>query len=287
MMATIEDIMDAVAALVAAALYPTGTAVPSVAGCHVRVYPGWPVDHKISEDMRAGIPHVSIFKGDTESVLDSSLNEWREHCREATTLTVEVDEAAQTITIGGSYTTPQNVGALVGGSPFIVAAQEASTPTTIAAALAALIDADMALSASSSGPTVSLSGDPHTLKGLIGTWGTEAREVRRSLDQIVVTIWAPTPALRRALSGVLSVRLSSVLRLNLPDGSRGMIRYAKSTLQDTQQKAVIYWADLIYDVTYPVIETRDAPEIIVVQQDTAGNQVGDEAPIHTTIYGGP
>ena len=103
MMATAEDIMDAIAAVVAGALYPDGKSVPSVAGCHVKVYPGWPVDHMISEDMRLGIPHVSVFKGDNEVVLPSGLNEWREHCREAKTLTVTVDEEAQTITIGGAY----------------------------------------------------------------------------------------------------------------------------------------------------------------------------------------
>lgn len=286
-MATIDDIMDAVAALIAGALYPTGTAVPSVAGCHVKVYPGWPVDHKISEDMRLGVPHVSVFKGNTEAVFDSSLNEWREHSREAMTLTVTVDEGTQTIVIGGAYSTPQNVGALVAGKPFIVAAQENSTPITLAAALAALIDADPALSASSSGPTVTLMSGPHTLKELRGTWGTEAREVRRSMDQVIVTIWAPTPALRRTLSGVLEVVLSRTRRLNLPDGSRALMRYVKSAMQDNQQKAVIFWRDLIYEVVYSTIETRDAPEIVVVEQNTAGNQVGDPGPIVTTIYGGP
>lgn len=285
-MAQVEDIMDAVAAQVAAALYPTGTSVPSVAGCHVRVYPGWPVDAKLSEDMRLGIPHVSVFKGDSEAILDAGLGEWREHCREASTLTVVVSEEDQTITIGGSYTSPQNVGALVGMKPFIVAAQVGSTPTSLAAALAALIDADTALSASSSGPIVTL-GSPHLLRSLVGVWGIEAREVRRSLDQVIVTIWAPTPALRKAVAAPIEVKLSSILRMTMPDLTRAQIRYHHSKLQDTQQKAVIYWRDLIYDVSYSVIETRDAPEIIVVEQETAGNQVGDDTPIVETVYGGP
>ena len=287
MMATAEDIMDAIAAVVAGALYPDGKSVPSVAGCHVKVYPGWPVDHMISEDMRLGIPHVSVFKGDNEVVLPSGLNEWREHCREAKTLTVTVDEEAQTITIGGAYAAPQNVGAWVRGSPFSGATQEASTPTTLAAALAALIDADLALSASSSGPVITIASGPHPLQALSGTWGTEAREVRRSLDQMIVTIWAPTPDLRKAITRVLDVKLASILRLNMPDGTRASIKYVRSTLQDTQQKAVIFWRDLVYDVAYSVIETRDAPEIIVVQQNTTGNQIGDPAPVVETIYGGP
>ena len=134
---------------------------------------------------------------------------------------------------------------------------------------------------------ITIASGPHPLQALSGTWGTEAREVRRSLDQMIVTIWAPTPDLRKAITRVLDVKLASILRLNMPDGTRASIKYVRSTLQDTQQKAVIFWRDLVYDVAYSVIETRDAPEIIVVQQNTTGNQIGDPAPVVETIYGGP
>lgn len=58
-MADLEEVLPALASIVANAIYPNGGA--SVVGADVKVYPGWPVPNNLDSDLAQGLAHVSIY----------------------------------------------------------------------------------------------------------------------------------------------------------------------------------------------------------------------------------
>lgn len=84
-MADISEVMTELVNLVSAAVYPNGTANPSIAGLPVMCYPGWPVPNQLNSDIAAGKSHISIFPRPEERNTSRFPKEWQEVSNNGTT----------------------------------------------------------------------------------------------------------------------------------------------------------------------------------------------------------
>lgn len=60
-MVDITEAADALVIAIAAGVYPSGTAAPSVIAAPVIVYQGWPEPQTLKDDLAAGKAHISVF----------------------------------------------------------------------------------------------------------------------------------------------------------------------------------------------------------------------------------
>lgn len=85
-MADVTEVGQALVAAIASAAYPHGIAEPSIAGCPIVIYQGWPNAQRLTEDLSAGKVHVSVFPrpGDTVTSVMSGDGEWCEQDNDGT-----------------------------------------------------------------------------------------------------------------------------------------------------------------------------------------------------------
>jgi hypothetical protein len=258
-MADISDVQDQLAAICGAALYPNGTSSPSAIGVDALIYPGWPQPSQLDKDMVAGRVHVSIWaRGDgTNTTRYPSV--WQETVAPVQTLTLVAD--ANTVTIGGTVSTPQVV--VVNGMAYAVQAND--TLSSIAAALATHLPG-----ASSAGPVLTV--PTGVRQSAVAATGTIARETRRQTDTVQLSVWAPTPALRSAAAKALDAVFADLRFIEMPDHSSCRLKYIRSLSSDLRENALIYRRDLFYQVefatTVTAVATQVATPIVNVQVDT-------------------
>lgn len=272
-MADISDVLTLLAGKVAAAVYPHGTAMPSVANADIRVYPGWPVPNVLDADLAAGCAHISLYPLSTERNSSRHIGRpWRVTRRGTSTLTATV--GAESVTFGGAIdmpSMPQNVYLRVDGVGYVYAVQTGDTLPSVATAMAMLIPG-----ASSAGPVVTLPA-AHSIVARIGAVGTAMRELRRQEKQIQITIWAPRPDMRDTVARAVDSVLAESSSLVFADGSDGILRYSRTHQSDQAEKALLYRRDLIYSADYATTQTIDAPQVIApvitVSDNSGGNTV--------------
>jgi hypothetical protein len=272
-MADLSDVLVQLQTLAVQAVYPTGTGNPSVAGVLIQVLPGWPIPQSLDRDLAAGSVQVSIFPADGERNTTRYPKDWQPFNIPASTITATI--AGQTVVIAGAVTAgvPTNVCIEANGLAYVYAVQAADTPTSIATALAVLIPG-----ASSSGGTVSLPNAARITAARVGVTGTSSREIRRQQRMFTLTVWAPTPALRDAVSQPIDALLAGLSFIVMPDTYAARLIYHGTRMVDGQEKANLYRRDLTYSVEYATTETVGATQI--TQQQISVQQIN--AP--TTTY---
>jgi hypothetical protein len=262
MMATIADLRAAIAQVVGGLIYPAsvpaGTAPASpVAGCPVRIFQGWPEREAIDADMAAGIVNVSVYS------LPGSTNTTRYPVVEVpisvSEPTLEWTVVGNTATLGGTVSTPQNVGLLVDRQAFLYAVQPTDTLASIATALAALVTA--AQPASAAGPVVTIPGS-HSIIGRAGGVATTLREVGRQKVTVEIVIMAPSDALRNTVGAAIEPGLHTLRRIRLADGSIAMAWFGQVVDTDELVKSGIYRRILWLDGEYASTVISTAAQII-------------------------
>ncbi|HYA07490.1 MAG TPA: hypothetical protein VEF90_16515 [Xanthobacteraceae bacterium] len=262
-MADISDVEQAFVAAITAAVYPNGTSAPSAivlpggAALNCRIYAGWPLPETLDPDMAAGnVVNVSVFpQAGMERNVTRFPQDWQNQTSTACTLTAAVSGA--TVTIGGAVTVGHYVTLQIGGQAFSYAAQASDTLASVAAALAALIAANMTASASGAVITV-----PSTMGGRIvarcAAPGTAARELERTTQRFIVTIWAPNNACRVAAARIIRPALAALDFLGLPDGYAAELKYESSTDVDRTGKQNLSCRDIFYWAEYPTTQSMVA-----------------------------
>lgn len=274
-MADYTEVASTIAGIIAAAVYPDGTDEPSAIGAPVKIYPGWPSPTCLDTDLKAGTVNISVFPMASEQNVTRHLQEYQEISRGEKTLGFEI-LSATTFEITGAVTLPMHIAVRVNGRSVAYACQAGDTPTTIAAALATLIAADIT-PASSSGAIVSIPSGTGIAVG-IGVGGALWRELKRQSKWFMVTVWAPSPGLRAAAGIIADRTLAAATWLALPDYTGGRNIYVKGFDQDDAQEALLYRRDLIYDVEYMTIETVDATEVTFIELGIDGSQLPLDEP---------
>ncbi|MBB3175393.1 hypothetical protein FHR90_003248 [Endobacter medicaginis] len=218
-----------------------------------RVYRGWPVSDALEKFTQAGGCDISVYSrpGMSRNTTRYPVA-WQQLSSVAPTLTITTD--GNTITLAGASGTAQNVGAVIAGERYVYAAGPTDNAVTAAAGLAALI------------PDAAVAGAVITVPGVqqvaVGAFGTVSSEVRREWQELSVIIWAPTPDVRDAVSGVLDLALAQLPWLQLPDGTTARLLYRGQRTDDLPQKAALWRRDMNYGVEFGVSAQAQAAEAL-------------------------
>lgn len=272
-MADLSDVLSILSSTVESAVYPNGTASPSVANVDCKIFSGWPVPADLDTDIAAGKIQVSIYP---VPAMDRNVSRfpktWQTVTAPAPTLTASV--SGTDLTIGGTVSTPQTVLALVDRQWYAYAVQSGDTLDTIATALGALIPGATVAGAVISVPTA------YQLVGRVAAQGTSGKEIRRQDRVFKITIWSPSPTLRDTVSQAIDLVFAQTERIDMPDGFSARIIYRGTSESDELERQAIYRRDLNYSVEYAttITETDTAVEAIEVDvEDQYGNTILDES----------
>lgn len=261
-MAELSEVEQTLVCLIAQAVYPLGTAAPSVIDSPVRVYRGWPIPQSFDADLKNGVAHVSVFPLDVEQNVTKYPTEWMELPLPPVTLTLTA--ANQSVTVGGRVGSPLNAAIVADNRAYVYPVQAADTLTSIATALSALIPGS-----SSSGPVITLPG-AKKIAARVGQIGGLISEIKRQKRSFRVTIWCATPQARDGLAAAIDPALSSLSFIALPDGSHGRIRYERSPVTDAPQKTMLYRRDFSYSVEYATTLAQGAATVVTEQLGISG-----------------
>jgi hypothetical protein len=251
-MPALYEVETALRDAVAAAIYPAITA---------RIYRGWPAQKQLDDDLRAGTPHVSIWpRAGMARITTRYPKEWVE-APGAPTAALTVVAAGITVTIGGTASAAQVVGVIVNGAgAYAYRCIGADTPTTVAAALAALI-----AGASSVGAVLTV---PSAFR-LVARAVIDAvalRELRRQEQAMQVTLWCPTPGSRDTIGALLDTAIAGLDFLAFPDGTKGRLSYTGSSTDDSPARELLFRRDLFVSVEYASTETATLPRVVAVSE---------------------
>lgn len=268
-MADLEDVEDALKAIVVGAIYPNGVGQPSVAlngatPIPCAVMTGWPTPDQLKRDHANGVQVISIFTPPQGNRNTTRLpDDWIDLTTPDPTVTVTI--ATVNATIGGVVQSPQNVCLNVNGRAYVYAVQDEDTLDDIAAGLAALISVDTP--ATSLGAVVTIPA-AYLLTSAVGVEGTVARVIRQQEQLFDITVWCSSPELRKALAkfvdGAMAGRGLEHPRqfLAMPDGSVARILYRGTRKSDLGSQQGVYRRDLIYAVDYATIDTDTVAQVV-------------------------
>ena len=262
-MTDVSDVENLLVALVAQIAYPYGTAAQSLTGDTIKVFRGWPVPSNLDADLKAGVVNVTVFPTDQEQNATRFSEEWVQLPTPRITLTAAV--SGTTVTFGGKACCPLNAAVTVNGRAFVYPLQATDTPTTVATALAALVNP--AFAATSAGPVLSVPGAT-ALTARLGTVADIIQEVKRQKKSFRITVWCHSPLVRDAVSARLDSALAALTDVAMTDGSTGRIRYQRTRTVDAAQKSLLYRRDLEYSVEYPTTVTRRVATVVAEQLNT-------------------
>jgi hypothetical protein len=270
LMADQADVETALAALVANALYPGGTAAPSVTGTVYRVYRGYPASPVLDADLAAGIVHVSVAPAGAEvRNVTRYARVWREVAPVTALLSVVVDGVSATFS--GNCAVGQLAGVMVNDFAFPYAVQATDRPATVASNLAAQIRTAGWI-VNYAGSTLGVPGaDKFTARVVRGAGALQ--EIRRQLQEFRISIWCRDPGTRDAAAPVIDVALAEVSFIPLADGSFGRVRFAGVTASDGGADADLYRRDLVYAVEYPTTLAAITPAMLFGTVVTTVNDV--------------
>lgn len=303
-MADLSDVSAALRALCSAALYPpasypSGPAGNSLAGLPVLIQSGWPDPNSLQTQIAAKAAQVTVYPQAMEKNVTRYQQVW-EQTGPLQAPTFTLAQAGQVVTVAGVQPTPtfygQNFAIFANGKPYIYRCISSDTPSTIAAALAALIEADIP-SVTVSGPAITFPSTGGRIGALrVGTQAPVAMELKRQERYFLLIVWAPTTASRDQIASYIDVAIPMNKFLTLADGSEARLIYKGSPYSDFDQKQGIYRRDFSVSVEYATFATDIGPEVIAVESDTyinnpdntlgteGGSQVTTESgsPIHLT-----
>jgi hypothetical protein len=277
-MAKLIDVQNALVSISAQVIYPNGTSQPSSFGMPCRIYAGWPVASQLDTDLTAGTCHVTVYPLPTERNTSRYPRDWQTVSINNPTIAAVI--SGLTITLSGTISTPQNVGAIVNGLAFIYPVQLGDSLNNVATGLATLINAAVA-GTTSTGAVITFPAGSKIKAARTGAQGTSIRELKRQERAFQITVWANTPQNRDSVSDAIDVALSSLTFVSMPDGSAARITYKNSPQTDAFEKAKLYRRDFIYSIEYATTQTETDTAILVIQENVSNQPDGATATIAT------
>jgi len=257
-LADLSDVELALATIVTSAIYPNGATaasaivLPGGVNPNCRIFPGWPDPTRLDADMAASIINVSIFaQPGLEKNITAYPQVWVSQTKVASTITATV--ASNVVTIGGSITVGHYITLLIAGNVFSYAAKTGDTLASFAASLAALING-----AAVSGESITIPNGGWTIVARAAAPGTAFRELERTRQRFVVTVWAENNAARIATARVIRPALAAIDTLFYPDTSCGRIFYENSMDVDRSGKQSLSCRDIFYWAEYPTTQSMVA-----------------------------
>lgn len=265
-MADLADVQDAQVSLISATLYPNGTSQPSAPGAPIRVYAGWPSAAKLDADLLVGTCHVSIFNRESRNTTRYQLAQIDPTVTPpALTFTIN----GRTVTVGGTVATGINTAIIVGTNAFTYQTVANDTLTTIAAALASSINLTY-LGTTSSGAVITLpNAGPPINTARVGGSASQSIEVGRVEQVFQITVWANSPANRKAIASLIVPALMQNHFLTLADGSAARLILKSQRDDDVPQKELLYRRDIMATVEYAETATVTATQVVDIAENIA------------------
>jgi hypothetical protein len=261
------------------------TGISPIAGAQVLAVSGWPTANDL-DAVAASPAAVTTGSGSVRAIVSVFAPpgyyrnttryplEWQVLAPPAKTLTATV--TGNTVTIGGAGGPPQTVALIVGAGArrrvYAYPAQSWDTPASVAAGLAALVNADAP--ALVSGATLAIPG-AFDLTARVGGQGAAIKEIARQVERFQMHVWAPSPAVRDAIGAPLRQALADTAFLTLADGTAARLVCCGDSLLDDPEKAGLYRRTLLLDIEYATTITQAAAEITVFEakQQTAAAEI--------------
>jgi hypothetical protein len=274
-MADQSDVETALAAAVAAALYPNGTAALPTVAATCRIYRGYPAPQALDADLVAGIVNVTVFAAphppqDTTRYPAT----WRVPAVILPSLTATV--LGTTVSFDGTPAPNQIAGVAVDGRSFSYAVQSTDSTALVAASLAVPMRA-AGVRVQVSGASLTCPGAGHVVARIVQNQAA-IRETRRQRQEFGVTCWCPAPMLRDQVAAAIDSALAAIAFLTLADGTGGRLTHAGGSTTDQQETASLYRRDLVYAVDYPTTEPATLPSMLF-GIGTLGSPAGAMAPL--------
>jgi hypothetical protein len=261
-MADLSDVETAIVNLVGSAIYPNGAAQPSAlpGATPVKIGRGWPLPATLDADLAAGSAQITVYPlsgsySPTYQILDA-------------TYVITPAVHGMTFSLSGNVITVS--GQPTSGEYLTLVCDNAHIYSRTGATTAAILSA-LATDAQANYPSASATATTLTvpvqayLTVRQGAPATLGKVIHRQRHSIMVSVWAPTAAIRDAASSTLDIALKGNLKLTMPDSSQALMIYSRSIVTDETQKAAIYRRSLIYDVEYATVQQFTGYEITSVQ----------------------
>ncbi|MBW4036873.1 MAG: hypothetical protein HIU90_15515 [Proteobacteria bacterium] len=263
-MADQADVENALAALVATAVYPNGTGeVSAVVGpggaVTCRVYRGLPNGPALEADLAQGVMHATVFTADPVVKNTTRFPRvWQAVAPVPATLSVMIGN--QAATFSGVCAAGQLAGIAVEGAIFPYAVQARDTPPTVASNLAALLRAAGWL-VDYAGTTVTVPA-ARLFTARVVAGGLALQEIKRQVQAFRISLWCGDPLTRDAAAAKIDPALAAPNFIQLADGSCGHLVFAGGTSTDAGADAALYRRDLIYTVEYPTTLAAITPAML-------------------------
>jgi hypothetical protein len=269
-MADQADVETALAAVIANALYPAGTAGPSAVGLTCRVYRGMPTAPALDADLAQGVVHVSVL-GDVAGVRNVTRYPrcWVSVAPVTAVLTVAVEGVAATF--AGQCAAGQLAGVIVDQATFAYAVQGNDSAATVASNMAALLRA-AELIVDYAGTTITVPVARRFVARVVSGAGA-LQEIKRQAQKFRISLWCPSPVSRDAVAPVIDQALAAMVFLPLADGANGRVLFEEMVAIDAAADAGVYRRDFVYSVEYPTTLSMMTPAMLFGTEDFTANAV--------------
>lgn len=267
-MADQADVENALASVIADALYPNGTAQASIVGVECSVARGWPTESGVNAAVNAGNVLITVHQraGFSRDATRYSRNAFVVS-QSAPTVTASV--SGFVVTIGGTITAGNIVAILADNIAYTYVVLASDTAATIASALAAEIP-----NATASGSTITLPSSQPEPQAVVVNGGKIGVEVGRQLAGFQVDVWAPSPALRDSIFATLCPALMFNFRLTLADNSTAtLMSFQESGPDDMPSREKMFRRNVLCIFEYPIIYTNAAQAAAAILVNTTANSV--------------
>lgn len=265
-MADLSDVNDSLVSLIASTLYPNGSSQPPANGIPTRIYAGWPTPGQLDPDLANGAAHVSIFNRESRNTTRYQLQQLDVTLAPvALTLTI----SGRTVTVGGTVAAGVNTAVIIGVKGYTYQTVANDTLASIAAALAALINVDFpGTSATGAALTLPAIG-PALTAARVGGSGSQLTEVGRVEQVFQITIWANTPANRKAIGSMIVPALMNSRFITLADTTAARVILKGQRDDDVPQKELLYRRDIMVTVEYVETVTNTATTVVDIVENIA------------------
>jgi hypothetical protein len=228
-----------------------------LAGTLVRVFRGAPPVTALVVDRAAGVVDISVFP------VPNATRDTTRWGVQSTTMSIacglSVIVSEQTASFAGAALGGELAGLLVNDQPFVYHAQSGDSAALVAASLADQVRTTqicwLQQSRLSIPGAVTLVARTTGLAAVLQEWARQAQELR-------ISVWAGSPALRDQVCGAIGAGLSQIAFLTLADGSAGRLLYRKTASFDDDQVASVYRRELVYEVEYGTTVTVQTPTML-------------------------
>lgn len=257
-MADESQVAEALATIIAGIVYPSGSDQPSIVGNTCRIYRGWPGAAALDADLLDDVLNVSVF---SRPGMVRNTTRWLqiEKPQPATPPTIAATVAGAVVTFAGTITAGNLVGIQIGTTGFGYQVQALDTLASIATYFATL------LGGTSAGPAVTVPTNKPVQANTLAQ-GTATRETRRTEQGFMVTVWAPDPATRDAVSAAIDNPLSDMPFI--PVGIEvARLRFQTTMSSDKAENENLYRRDLIYHIEYGTQIVTTPPRALFVGGD--------------------